>query len=63
MNAFEKLSSLKVTHEALESELSALRKRPHMTPKEEMRARAIKKQKLVTKDRIRVLAAAARRTG
>ena len=60
MNTAERLSSLKVQHEQLEHELSALRRRAHLTPSEEMRARVIKKQKLQTKDHIRLLMSHAR---
>lgn len=63
MNAVEQLSSLKLTHQQLEVELEALRRRSHLTPHEEQRARIIKKQKLRAKDRIRVLMAEVRQGG
>jgi hypothetical protein len=61
MNTAEQLSSLEVQHEQLEGELRTLHRRAHLTPKEEMRARIIKKQKLHAKDRIRVLAGQVRK--
>jgi uncharacterized protein YdcH (DUF465 family) len=49
------LTRLEEAHRSLELELANLTRRTHLTPEEEVRARAIKKQKLKTKDRIRVL--------
>lgn len=51
----EQLRSLKDNHERLKGELKTLNRRAHLTPTEEERAREIKKEKLRTKDRIRVL--------
>jgi hypothetical protein len=62
MNTIEQLSSLKVAHQTLEGELQTLRRRAHLTPIEEQRARIIKKQKLRTKDCIRVLMGEMRRS-
>jgi hypothetical protein len=56
------LSTLEAAHSALDLELQALRRRPHMTPSEEQRAKVLKKQKLRAKDRIRVLRSGVRRT-
>jgi hypothetical protein len=61
MNTTERLSTLKVQHERLELELENLHRRAHLTPTEEMRARVIKKQKLQTKDHIRLLISQARK--
>lgn len=57
------LGNLEAAHSALELELQALGRRPHMTPTEEQRAKFLKKQKLRTKDRIRVLRMQAQRSG
>lgn len=50
------LVRLQQAHRSLEAELEDLTRRAYLTPNEEARARAIKKQKLRTKDRMRVLA-------
>lgn len=59
----EQLDTLKANHARLDSELQSLHRRGHLTPSEQERARIIKKEKLRTKDRIRVLATQARMTG
>lgn len=57
------LTNLEATHNALDGELQALRRRAHLTPAEEQRAKVLKKEKLWAKDRIRVLRLRAKRTG
>lgn len=52
----QQLMRLQQAHRSLEAELEDLTRRAYLTPGEEVRARAIKKQKLRTKDRMRVLA-------
>jgi hypothetical protein len=51
----QQLVRLQQAHHSLEAELEGLTRRAYLTPSEETRARAIKKQKLQTKDRMRVL--------
>lgn len=53
--AEKRLAYLRATHAALEHELSALTKRAYLTPHEQQRTRVLKKEKLHTKDRIRLL--------
>lgn len=49
------MQRLQSAHETLKFELQMLSKRAHLTPTEQERARQIKKEKLLTKDRLRVL--------
>lgn len=49
------IQRLQSAHATLKFELQALSKRAHLTPAEQERARQIKKEKLQTKDRLRVL--------
>jgi DNA-binding transcriptional regulator GbsR (MarR family) len=49
------IQRLQSTHATLKFELQSLSKRAHLTPAEQERARQIKKEKLLTKDRLRVL--------
>jgi hypothetical protein len=55
------LTNLEAAHTALELELQTLRRRAHLTPTEEQRANVLQKEKLRTKDRIRVLRMQAQR--
>jgi hypothetical protein len=50
------IQRLQSAHATLKFELQTLSRRAHLTPAEEERARQIKKEKLLTKDRLRVLA-------
>lgn len=65
MNTLSKdhLSALKATHQRLDYELKLLSRRGRLTPKEQLRARVLKKEKLLAKDRIRVLMTELRLTG
>ena len=49
------LERLRTAHRDLDDELLRLTRRAHMTPAEEQRVRVIKKEKLRTKDSIRLL--------
>jgi hypothetical protein len=49
------LEALQVKHQRLEAELNGLTRRAYLTPIEQQRTRILKKEKLVAKDRIRVL--------
>jgi hypothetical protein len=49
------IQRLQSAHATLKFELQSLSRRAHLTPTEEQRAREIKKEKLRTKDRLRVL--------
>jgi hypothetical protein len=55
MSSIEKLSRLQELHAQLEYELGLLTRRGHMTPSEQLRARVIKKEKLLAKDLIRTV--------
>ena len=59
----DQLSALKAAHRQLDHELKSLSRRGRLTPKEELRARVLKKEKLLAKDRIRVLMSELRLTG
>jgi hypothetical protein len=49
------IETLEIQHRGLSVELEALMRHAHLTPKEESAARALKKKKLDTKDRIMAL--------
>lgn len=49
------IQRLQSTHATLKFELQMLSRRAHLTPSEQERARQIKKEKLLTKDKLRVL--------
>lgn len=51
----QQLERLRTMHRTLDSELLSLTRRAHMTPAEEQRVRVIKKEKLRTKDSMRLL--------
>lgn len=51
----QEIERLKITHASLKGELEELRRRAYLTPNEEFRARELKKEKLQTKDRLRIL--------
>jgi uncharacterized protein YdcH (DUF465 family) len=51
----QEIERLKVTHASLKGELDELRRRAYMTPTEEFRSRELKKEKLKTKDRLKIL--------
>lgn len=51
----QEIERLKTTHATLKTELEELRRRAYLTPTEEYRARELKKEKLKTKDRLRLL--------
>lgn len=51
----QEIERLQRTHANLKTELEMLRRRAYLTPSEEYRARELKKQKLLAKDRLRVL--------
>jgi hypothetical protein len=59
MSTAEQLTMLRRAHEQLDRELTALRRKAHMTPSEERRSRVIRKHKLRTKDLIGRLSQAA----
>ncbi len=51
----QQLERLRAAHRNLDSELHRLTRHAHLTPSEEQRARVLKKEKLRTKDSIRLL--------
>jgi hypothetical protein len=53
--ATKRLDHLRQTHAVLEHELDTLARRAYLTPAEQHRTRIIKKEKLKTKDKIRLL--------
>lgn len=53
--ATNRLDQLRATHTTLERELNALNRRTYLTPAEQQRTRVIKKEKLKTKDTIRLM--------
>jgi uncharacterized protein YdcH (DUF465 family) len=55
MSETQRLVSLQTAHDQLKSELKSLRRRGRLTPSEQEAARLLKKAKLHTKDRIRIL--------
>ncbi len=53
--ATKQLEYLRATHATLNNELELLNRRAYLTPAEQQRTRVIKKEKLRTKDRMRLL--------
>lgn len=53
--AAKRLDQLRATHTTLERELDTLNRRAYLTPAEQQRTRVIKKEKLKTKDSIRLM--------